>query len=123
MAEGDLTLTRIVEAAARDRWQREETSSAVMGIAIRRLPANELVHHRRAISARRRRRFPPGSEQMSEMAQGLSQGANEQAASIEELSASVEELASTIRQNADNTKRPTPSRGGCTQNAEESAGR
>jgi methyl-accepting chemotaxis protein len=34
------------------------------------------------------------------MSQTLSQGSNEQAASIEELSASVEELASTVRQNA-----------------------
>jgi methyl-accepting chemotaxis protein len=33
-------------------------------------------------------------------AQGLSQWANEQAASIEKLSASVEELASTVKQNA-----------------------
>ncbi len=45
-----------------------------------------------------------GSNQMSTMAQRLSQGASEQAASIEELSASVQQLASTIRQNADNTQ-------------------
>jgi methyl-accepting chemotaxis protein len=44
-----------------------------------------------------------GAQQLSNTAQALSQGANEQAVEIEALSSSVEELAATVRQNADNT--------------------
>jgi methyl-accepting chemotaxis protein len=48
-------------------------------------------------------RVSEGSIHLSDTAKGISQGAGDQAASIEELSSSLEELASTVRQNADNT--------------------
>lgn len=43
-----------------------------------------------------------GSQQLSNTSQILSQGANEQASSVEEISASMEEMTSNIRQNAEN---------------------
>lgn len=61
-----------------------------------------------------------GSRNISDTVQGLSQGASEQAASIEELTASVEELASTIKQNADNTMQVDSLARHVRENAEES---
>ncbi len=43
-----------------------------------------------------------GSEEINAVAQGLSQGSTEQAASLEEISSSMEQMAANIRQNADN---------------------
>lgn len=44
-----------------------------------------------------------GSNQISDAAQGLSQGSTEQAASIEETSSAMEEMTSNISQNTDNS--------------------
>ncbi len=45
-----------------------------------------------------------GSAQISSVGQDLSQGATEQAASLEEISSSMEEMAANIRQSADNAQ-------------------
>ena len=44
------------------------------------------------------------AEQVSGTAQGLSQGASEQAASVEETSASIEEMGASINQNSENSR-------------------
>jgi len=61
-----------------------------------------------------------GSVHLSDTAKGISQGAGDQAASIEELSSSLEELASTVRQNADNTSQADALSRRVAANAEES---
>ena len=46
-----------------------------------------------------------GSEQINGSAQGLAQGATEQASAAEEVSAAMEEMGSSIKQNSDNARR------------------
>lgn len=50
------------------------------------------------------RRVGEVSSQMHSIAQGLADGANQQAASVEETSSSMEEMVARIQQNADNAK-------------------
>jgi methyl-accepting chemotaxis protein len=117
VAAGDLSLKGIDKDATERVFARGDEIGA-LGISIQNLQGSldVIVKDIRASSGQ----VEVGSEQMSEMAQGLSQGANEQAASIEELSASVEELASTVKQNADNTSQANSLSRRVAQNAEES---
>jgi methyl-accepting chemotaxis protein len=117
MSNGDLLFTGL-DKKARDRIvaRRDELGMLGRGLRDTAVRLTEVVEGIRFTAAQ----VSTGSEQLSGMAQGLSQGANEQAASIEELSASVEELASTIKQNADNTKQVDGLARHVRENAEES---
>ncbi|MBF0519726.1 MAG: MCP four helix bundle domain-containing protein [Nitrospirae bacterium] len=61
-----------------------------------------------------------GSMELSGTAQVISQGATEQAASVEEVSSSMEEMASNIKQNADNSQQTERMAAKAAQDAQES---
>ena len=101
LSMGDLGLSGI-DRSATDRFLARGDELGVIGGSVQALIAS--LSSVVAIIQVSSGQVLGGSEQLSEMAQGISAGASEQAASIEELSASVDELAATVRQNAENTK-------------------
>ena len=60
-----------------------------------------------------------GSKNVSDASMGLSQGATEQAASVEELSASISEIASQTASNAENAERANALTRNCRSHAEQ----
>ena len=100
ISTGDLSMQG-VDLRARDRLVARGDELGSLGKAIRVMYTSLVDVAKGIIGASGK--VSSGSQQLSAMAKGLSQGASEQAVSIEGLSASVEELAATIRQNADNT--------------------
>lgn len=91
IANGDLDVEIVNE-------HRDEVG--VLALSFRKMTdnLNEVMTHIQAASEQ----VASGSKQVSDVSIALSQGATEQASSIEQLSASIEEIASQTKLNADN---------------------
>jgi methyl-accepting chemotaxis protein len=93
LAEGDLTVR--IEADSRDETGR---LLVAMGAMVAKL--YQIIGEVRETS----NSLFSGAEQVSATAMSLSQGASEQAASVEETSASIEQMSASIAQNTENAK-------------------
>ena len=108
VAEGDLLLAGI-DATARDSLVARGDELGTLGKSIRdmRGSLDSIAKEIRGAS----NQVHTGSEQMSEMAQGLAQGANEQAASIEESRPRSRSSPPRSSRTPTTRPRPTPYRG------------
>lgn len=93
ISKGDLT----IDKAREFRGDFSEISSAINTIL---LSLNSLLGQINIAAAQ----VSVGAGQMSDASQSLSQGAAEQASSVEELTATITEIAEQVRVNADNAK-------------------
>jgi methyl-accepting chemotaxis protein len=119
LSGGDLVVTASdSEENGRIEARGDEIGELGRSIAKLRVSLGEVVGNIRDAASL----VASGSLQLSGTAQGLSQGANEQAATIEELSASTEELSATVKQNNDNTSQSGNLARQVATNAEETKG-
>jgi len=94
MSEGDLSR----EVDARHKERKDEIGALATSVSGMIESLRDIVGSVRASADY----IGGGSGEISSTAQGLSQGATQQAASAEEVSASVEQMGATIKQNSDN---------------------
>jgi methyl-accepting chemotaxis protein len=93
VAQGDFTGTL-------DISQGDEVGKLAVSLAAMKARLGEVVQGVQGAASNVTR----GSGQLSESAQVMSRGANEQAAAGEEISSSLEEMSANIRQNGDNAR-------------------